>query len=168
MKRSNEEALCPSKEEEREIPALVPELWEEIILQNPHRRVVGAVFVLNKCINAYLFERSQLVKTYSMLFKLNKLHSLTGWFMCDGCDKVKIGEICLNDKSVQGSFCDRCMRRCEGCKEYYLRGWRFFHKKCAGFPAPFTPHASDDDELVFEFDMGREEEYYEDNEVEEG
>lgn len=133
---------------QRETPELTCELWECIVLQNVDRLFLSAVFMLNKSINAYLSKESELVRTLLMVPRLNAIWCQSIWFICGQCNKLHIGKGHAQ-LFYSKETCPRCMRKCVGCDKYYTRRDRYFHRKCTGYPAPFTPHTSDDDELVF-------------------
>ena len=138
-------AILPAQ---AEIPQLPGEMWELILFQQVDRVTLSAVFLLNKAINAYLRNESELVATLLMLPRLNAVWAKTCWFICKLCNEIHIDTRYRKPNLNSDWFCPECYRECPGCKQYYTRDNRYFHKECAGYPAPFTPEVSDDEEDV--------------------
>ena len=164
MKRSSDE-----QDATHEIPSLPPELWDRVISQPLHTidtKTVSSVFFLDKTISTYLSHNSKQVMKRVLALKLNKLCSeevdngRNDWFRCYECSKI-IFAIPCNQKFIN-QYCGNCARECLGCGQLYTRDFRYCHRECEQYPAPFTPHDSDYDSPYHE--DGEVAEYYE-NEI---
>jgi len=57
------------------------------------------------------------------------------WFVCDSCNKLKMGGAHYLDTSKWGyerPFCDSCTSYCKSCGEWYSNDMDYRHEDCGG------------------------------------
>lgn len=148
-------------EECKEVAELPGETWDFIASYGANG-LIKTVFLLDKRIYAYLRVHSKLAIDIAAVFRLNARYSKSDWFLCSGCNKLRVLKKPHRIRILIGLFCDDCARRCS-CGERYIRCMRMQHRECDDYPAPFSPMASTEEVISSDYD-----DYYLEDYVEEG
>lgn len=106
------------------------EVWCLLVDRSNDRRVASSVFLLNKAIHRYLRQESQYVMDFLSVARLNRRHAGGMWFICEGCDELRIYESPLSESFsyCRDKYCGKCMIACPDCGRYNRSG--NYHCRC--------------------------------------
>lgn len=58
------------------------------------------------------------------------------WFICDGCNRIHIGDAFYEHTSKWGEdrpFCGKCINWCSACQKTYVDSLAYQHKECESY-----------------------------------
>jgi hypothetical protein len=73
----------------------------------------------------------------------NELIGANAWFVCYGCNRLKVGpgnHLAISKWAYERVFCSKCVRHCAHCSEYYSEFMEYQHEDC---PKPGKSDAVD-------------------------
>lgn len=78
-------------------------------------------------------DAAKMQRLHECIDESNELIGANAWFVCYGCNQLKVGpgnHLAISKWAYERVFCSKCVRHCAHCSEYYSEFLEYQHEDC--------------------------------------